>query len=283
MAQVLGRKTEAQEYQALFQDIRRAFAKNYVNGDGIIGGNSTNQPDGHADLGDAEGSYALALQFGLLDEPMKARAVARLEQLVVKNKYHRTTGFWSSVELLLVLSANGGHDEAARMFNQDTVPSWGYMAEHGTTLWEAFDANTRNLSLNHWTHSAVSEWLWRDVAGLNPDEQSPGYRTFTIHPRPTQEVSWCKASYDSIRGKIVSNWLCDGGKFTLDATVPANSTATLVIPTAAPGGVKESGRPAGQADGVVQLGIEPNAVIYQVGSGVYHFTSLISSKLTFAH
>jgi alpha-L-rhamnosidase len=239
--------------------------KNYVNPNGIFTGQ-----------GDVQGSYALALQFGLLDEPLKSQAVTRLMQLVKENKYHPTTGFWSSVELLLALSANGCNDEAARMLDQKTMPSWGYMADHATTLWEAFNANTRNLSLNHWTHSAVNEWLWRNVAGLNPDEQSPGYQTFTICPHPTAEVSWCRSAYHSIRGQIVSNWRCDRGAFELDVTIPANTTATVMVPAIFPDTVEESGHPASQAEGVKQVSVSSDTVTYQVGSGNYHFTSHVS-------
>ena len=64
------------------------------------------------DMGDAQGSYALALRFGLLDEPLRSLAARRLDQLVIKNKFHPTTGFWSSNELLLALSGNGYHADA---------------------------------------------------------------------------------------------------------------------------------------------------------------------------
>lgn len=264
MARALGRDAEAQQYAALFQGIRRAFAADYLGTNGVFNG-----------AGDVQGSYALALQFGLLDEPLKSRAVARLLYLIRKNGHHPTTGFWSSVELLLALSANGQAAEAARMVDLHTEPSWGYMAEHGTTFWEAFDANTRNLSLNHWTHSAVNEWLWRNIAGLNPDESAPGYQTFTIRPRLAREVYWCKAGYDSLHGKIVSNWHYAAGKFALDLTVPANTAATVHVPAADPAAVEESGQPAAQADGVAVLPSEPGAAVYRVGSGTYHFTSAI--------
>lgn len=268
MARALGHNADANYYESLFQSIRQAFVKNYVSTNGIIGM--------IGDDGDVQGSYALALQFGLLDEPLKSRAVARLMQLVKENKDHPTTGFWSSVELLLALSGNGCNDEAARVLDQRTAPSWGYMADHSTTLWESFDANTRNQSLNHWTHSAVNEWLWRNVAGLNPDEQSPGYQTFTIYPRPTPEVSWCRSNYNSIRGHIVSNWRCDGDAFHLDITVPPNTTATVIVPASDPDSVKESGIPATHAQGVKLVGTETGTVTYQVGSGEYHFTSQLT-------
>ena len=230
------------------------------------------------DLGDTQGSYALALQFGLLDEPLRSQAAKRLDELVVKNKYHPTTGFWSSIELLLALSNTGCHADAAEMVSQREEPSWGFMANHNTTLWEAFNANTQNLSLNHWTHSAVSEWLWRNVAGLNPDEQHPGYQSFTIHPRPTKEVSWCQASYDSIHGKIVCNWRCEGDKFELETTIPANTTATVIVPASDPDLVSESGVPAIKAPGVTLLRTEPGLAIFHVDSGSYQFHSLISLK-----
>ena len=237
--------------------------RNYIGPDGIVIGD-----------GDTQGSYALALDFGLLDEPLKSLASARLDQLIKKNKYNPTTGFWSSVELLLALSATGYNDEAARMLDQQGMPSWGYMADHGTTLWEAFNANSRNLSLNHWTHSAVNEWLWRNVAGLNPDEQSPGYESFTIAPRPTSTVSWCRSSYDSIRGPILIDWKCDGHQFKLDVTIPANSTATVIVPADDLQTVMESGHPAAQGEGVRFLGVGQDSATYQIGAGTYRFGSV---------
>lgn len=262
MARALGRQADAANYEDLFQKIRQAFVEHYIGSNGIMIGE-----------GDTQGSYALALDFGLLGEPLKSLAAARLDQLVKKNKDHPTTGFWSSIELLLALSANGYNDEAARMLDQQEMPGWGYMANHNTTLWESFDANTRNQSLDHWTHSAVNEWFWRNVAGLNPDEQSPGYEKFTIAPRPTPMVSWCRSSYESIRGPIRVDWKCEGHHFNLDVTIPANATATVIVPTDDPKMVTESGRPAAQAEGVTALGARPDAVAYQVGSGTYHFAS----------
>ena len=265
MALALGRHDEAETYRTLFNGIRQAFVRQWVLSDGSIGAvNAKNN---------AQGSYALALRFGLLDEPLRSKAAAKLAELVVANKYHPTTGFWSSIELLLALSDNGHHAEAARMLAQRDKPSWGYMVDKSTTFWEAFDAIHKNLSLNHWTHSAVGEWLWRHVAGLNPDEGAPGYRSFTIRPRPSAEVSWCNSSYDSIRGKIVSNWVIEGGKMTMEVTIPANTTATVYIPTPDSAGVTEAGQPAAKAHGIQFLRMENGAAGYAVGSGNYRFQS----------
>jgi alpha-L-rhamnosidase len=154
------------------------------------------------------------------------------------------------------------------------------MADHCATFWEAFNANSQNLSLNnHWTHSAVSEWLWRNVAGLNPDEQHPVYQAFTIHPRPTKEVQWYRASYDSIRGHIVRAWNCDGNTFTLGITIAVHTTATVVIPASTHDMVTESGKPAAQSEGATFLRSESSAVVYHVSSGIYRFNTLINGKI----
>ena len=226
------------------------------------------------DLGDTQGSYALALHFGLLEEPLRSRAAKRLDELVVAKKYHPTTGFWSSVELLLALSDQGYDEDAAEMLNQRDEPSWGYMAEYNTTFWEAFNANSQNLSLNHWTHSAVSEWLWRNVAGLNPDEEHPGYRSFTIRPRPSRQVKWCQASYDSIRGRIVSDWKRDGNQFTLKVVIPANTTAQIHVPAKSAADVTESGDAVTNSRTVKFLREENGRAVCEIGSGKYEFKSV---------
>jgi alpha-L-rhamnosidase len=278
MAEALDHPAEAKQYQTLFHGIRQAFVEHYVSADGIIGG--TKPENVGASLGDAQGSYALALQFGLLDEPLRSQAAKRLAQLVVANGHHPTTGFWSSIELLLALSNSGYDADAAEMLNQRSEPSWGYMAEHSTTFWEAFNADSQNLSLNHWTHSAVSEWLWCNVAGLSPDERRPGYQSFTIHPRLTQEVTWCRSGYRSLPGPIVINWRCDAARFDLDLNIPANTTATVYVPAQAPADVTEGGGPAARAEGITLLRSEPGFVVYRVGSGSYHFHSSPGSNKT---
>ena len=116
------------------------------------------------------------------------------------------------------------------------------------------------------------------MAGLNPDEEHPWYESCTIHPPPTPVVSWCRASYDSIRGKIVSNWQLVGDQFALEVTIPANTTATVIIPTDDPGAVTESGRPAPQSEGVTLPRSKPWAAVCKVGSGAYKFSSVIGSK-----
>jgi len=62
----------------------------------------------------------------------------------------------------------------------------------------------------------------------------------------------------------------------LAVIIPANTTATVIIPTTSPDAVTESGQLAIKSEGVTRLRSEPGAVVYQVGSGIYQFTSRTS-------
>ena len=189
--------------------------------------------------GDTQAGYALALSFDLLDEPLRAKAVEHLLAGIRRYKGHLSTGIQSTHHAMLELSRNGRHDEACRLSASADVPSWGYMIDQGaTTIWERWDGYVRGRgfqnpgmnSFNHWAFGAVGEWVWRDLAGINPDEQSPGYKHFMIRPRPGAGVTWLKSRYESIRGTIACDWKLEGDRFTLDVTVPAGTTATIYVP-----------------------------------------------------
>ena len=82
-----------------------------------------------------------------------------------------------------------------------------------------------------------------------------------------------KCHHDSPYGRIVSNWKRDGEKLTMEVTVPPNTTATIFVPAEDATGVSESGKPAGDAEGVKFLRMENNAAVYAVSSGSYQFQS----------
>jgi alpha-L-rhamnosidase len=184
---------------------------------------------------------------------------------------------------MLELSRNGRHDEACRLICLRDVPSWGYMIDQGaTTIWERWDGYVRGRgfqnpgmnSFNHWAFGAVGEWVWRELAGINPDEQSPGYKHFLIRPRPGAGVTWLKSRYESIRGTIACDWKLEGGRMTLNVTVPAGTSATIYVPAKSADVVSEGGQPLAKADGVKLVGMQDGAAVLEVLSGHYAFQSL---------
>jgi alpha-L-rhamnosidase len=223
-ARVLGRNDEAAKYERLFEDIQAAFHRRYVREDGRIAGNT-------------QTAYALALKFELLPEALRAKAAQHLEDDIRARDWHLSTGFLGVGHLLPVLAQAGKLDTAYRLLLQDTFPSWLFPVRHGaTTIWERWDGWTpekgfqdpRMNSFNHYSLGSCGEWLFEGVAGIRPGQ--PGFKTIVIQPAIADGLKWAKASYRSIRGKIVSEWKRDGQNLELRVSIPGNTTATVWLP-----------------------------------------------------
>ena len=121
----------------------------------------------------------------------------------------------------------------------------------------------------------LDAWFYQTLAGINYVPDAPGFKHIIIHPRPLGDLTWVKAHHDSLFGRITSEWKRDGNKFAMDITIPANTTATVHVPSKDQGGVSESGRPAANATGVKFLRMENGTAVYTVGSGTYQFQSTL--------
>jgi alpha-L-rhamnosidase len=72
---------------------------------------------------------------------------------------------------------------------------------------------------------------------------------------------------------IASSWTVKDGVFTLDVTIPANTTATVYVPAASAAVVQESGKPTSEAKTLRLLRAEAGEAVFEVQSGTYHFTA----------
>ena len=119
---------------------------------------------------------------------------------------------------------------------KETYPSWFYSINQGaTTMWERWDGYThdkgfanRALSFNHYAYGAIGQWLYERIAGISPLE--PGYKKVLFAPLPHQNISEAQGSYNSIYGKIESEWKFIDGNFVYNITVPPNTTAKVILP-----------------------------------------------------
>ncbi|MBN1844997.1 MAG: hypothetical protein JW810_04900, partial [Sedimentisphaerales bacterium] len=267
MAEAVGRTPDARTYEALFQDIKKAFNDAYVTGDGRIKGNT-------------QTCYLLGLRFDLLSPAHRDLAARYLYEDVRDHDWHLTTGFVGLSYLLPVLTETGNLDIAYRLLNNDTFPSWGYSIRNGaTSIWERWDGWTEEKgfqtpgmnSFAHYSFGSVCEWMFYTMAGIDTD--GPGYKKIILRPRPGGGFSSVRAAYNSIHGRIGSKWNIDDGRFHWTIEVPANTTATVFVPTASADSVREGDRPAAEAAGVRFLRQTEDAAVYEVGGGQYVFTT----------
>ncbi len=254
MARALGRTEDARRYSELFDQIRAAFQQTFINADASM--KSVNPIAG----------ISLGLNFDLYPEAQRAQAAQHMAGAIAGKPL--PTGIQTSHRVMLELTRNGYHDAACRIMSLRVAPSWGFMMDQGaTTIWEAWQGGSQN----HFALGSVCEWIWKHVAGIAPDETSAGFKRVVIAPRPGPGFRWAKSRYQSVRGPIATDWRVEGDRITLGVTVPANTTATIRVPTVQPDAVTESGTFAEKATGVKLLRAEKDAAVYQVGSGHYTF------------
>ncbi|HOS91931.1 MAG TPA: family 78 glycoside hydrolase catalytic domain, partial [Armatimonadota bacterium] len=261
MAAARGRDLDAKQYLALADDIARAFNEAYLAPDG-------NYPGG------TQTANLLPLAFGITPADRRAEVAAHIAQDVRGRNEHLSTGFLGTAFLLPVLSDMGYHDLAYRVATQRTYPSWGYMVEKGaTTIWELWNSDTEGPGMNSRNHFAlggVGEWFYEYLAGIRPDADHPGFEHFTVWPRPVAGLAWAKADYNSPHGRIRSAWRLDGDRLVMDVEVPANTTATIHVPTTDVSRIREGGRVSSPRAGLTYRGESSGAAIFDAVARRYH-------------
>ncbi len=285
MAQAIGNRSEGEKYADWFGHVKTAFDKKYL------------RPDGSLTV-DTESAYALALYMDLIPNELRGKAGAILADKIRSGETTEdsgiTTGFLGTRPLLPVLTGVGQNDLAVKLIQSQKFPSWGYeVAQGATTIWERWNSYTReygfggkdgaqNASMNsfdHYSFGAVGEWILNDLAGIQQGD--PGYHKIIIYPHPPAPgrnrnhppISWVKAHYNSIHGPIVSNWRRLADNFELEVEIPANTTATVYLPAAAPEKIRCGGRSLADAKGVQFLHMENGCAVLAVESGRYRFVA----------
>ncbi len=261
MAGLLDKPDEQKKYSQLADQIRSAFIAKFIDNSGKI------------DIG-TQGAQSFGLYMGLIPNDRRAKAFDRLvSEITNTHKGHLATGIFATKYMLDQLTCAGRADLAYGIVNQTTFPGWGWMLENGaTTLWEHWEKEEAVYSHNHPMFGSVSEWFYKGLAGINQTPNSVGFDRIVIRPQIVGDLQWVRGSYNSIRGKIVSNWKIDGDRLRLDVTIPPNTTAEIWIPSAA--AITESGVPVDQAEGVLMVR-HPNRpdgpTVLTVASGSYSF------------
>lgn len=269
MAAILGKYKDAKKYNSLFENIRRAFVKAYVSSDGSIRGNT-------------QTCYVLALQMELLPDNLRPLAAKKLVKKIEEKDGHLSTGFVGVSYLLPVLSNFGYTDVAYSLLTQDTYPSWGYSIKNGaTTMWERWDSYTVNggfgnegmNSFNHYSLGSVGEWMYRYISGIEIDPENPGYKHIIIQPHIGGGLTWANGIYDSLYGRVVSNWKIEDDGLYLKVEIPPNTTATAYLPKGKEGIILEGGKPIEKTDGAILLKEDDEKFVLEFGSGQYCFYS----------
>ena len=93
-----------------------------------------------------------------------------------------------------------------------------------------------------------------------------------------EPINWVSASYESIQGTIRSDWKVVDGQFLLSVTVPANTTATVYLPTGEAASITEGGQSIDDHQHVKLIRSGSDFAVLAVASGDYEFVAVSGIK-----
>lgn len=218
-AHALGR--DVAEYENIPAEAAAAFRREYMENGRVKNATQT--------------GCVLALCFDITDD--RAATATQLNELV-KRAGHLETGFVGTPYLLHALSDNGYAETAYDLLLRREYPSWLYPISKGaTTVWEHRDGikpdgtmwSTDMNSFNHYAYGAVADWMYGAAAGINSDPDRPGFEHIIFRPVTDERLNFVRASIDTRRGTVASEWRRENGRIKYIFTVPEGCGASVII------------------------------------------------------
>ena len=226
-AAILEKAGDEAHYSALADEIHRYILDEYYT------------PNGRCAV-TTQTAYVLTLYYHLSED--RLRALKSLIELIRAKGNKFVTGFVGTPLIQRVLSGEGENSLAYHILFNEEYPGWLYEINLGaTTIWERWNSmepdgsvsSTGMNSFNHYALGSVGEWMWRYMAGINPEEETPGFRRITLSPVPNHKLGRLSADYASPAGTWHVDWEVTGAsQVSLHVTVPFDCEAKLFLPWA---------------------------------------------------
>ena len=226
-ARALGKTTEYDVYKKRADEILDAIRREFYTAGGRCAAAT-------------QTGNAISLSFGLAPEFAREKITETLRGLLAMNKGKLKTGFLGTPVLCRALSDNGANAEAYTLLLNEENPGWLYEVNMGaTTIWERWnsvnpDGKISGIgmnSMNHYAYGAVFEWVYKNVCGLNPVPDVPGYKKAVIRPQPDVRLGAAKAKVNTAAGYYETGWQYeDNGEVTYTVVIPFDAEAEVYLP-----------------------------------------------------
>lgn len=261
-AKALGLAGDERTYNALADEVKQAF---------------------HATFYDAEkgsygdyGSNIFALEMGVPEECYQP-VLESLKAEIAARGGHLITGIFGTQLFFEVLAENGLSDVAYTAMNKRSFPGFGnWIAQGATTTWEKWNGES---SRNHPMFGGALTWYYRKLAGMNADEEQPGYKHIIFRPMIPDSLSYASYSTRTPYGDASVLWQRNDASFYMETVIPVGSTATIYVPCEATSTIYESGAGVSEATAVTDKGWKEGYRRFEVVSGTYRFAVNPGSSL----
>ncbi len=289
VATILGNKMDAQFYGEWYNMRKAYFNNTFVDPETkktIVGVGRHKKK-----VIDNQSSYAVPIALGIFNDDILDAEAQNLKEAVERptidllgkerSAYSLMTGFIGTFCISKALSESGLSEDAYKQILNDKYPSWLYPVKQGaTTIWErlnsytkddGFGGNNSMNSFNHYSFGAVGSWMLNHSLGIQRDEAHPGFQSFVLAPEvdPTGKMSYAAGHYDSMYGRIESTWKVVNKEVTFDFGIPANTSATIILPESDE--ITIDGKPLKESNVVLVKKKTNGKIQLKVGSGHYQF------------
>lgn len=219
-AKILGKTDDYEKYTALAQKIKDAFNAKYLNKETGIYASGV------------QTEMSVPLYWKIVPEESIALVANNLAKKVEADGFHLDVGLLGTKAILNALSENGFSDIAYKVAAQKTYPSWGWWMENGaTTLYENWPIDAKSdISMNHIMFGEIGAWLYKSPGGIKPDPEKPGFKNVILAPHFVKGLDQFEAKHTGPYGEITSSWKRSAKGISYNVIVPANSTASVVLP-----------------------------------------------------
>jgi len=257
-AKALNQKDDQAYFSNIATSVKKAFNNKFYNKE-----NKT--------YGDY-GSNVFALVMGVPEDRYADIKDTLRKEIMETYNGHLNTGIFGTQFLFETLAAHGMNDIAYTIMDKRDFPSFGYwLAQGATVTWEHWDGRD---SRNHPMFGGGLTWFYRTLAGINTDEENPGYRHIIIKPVLTDKLDDIFYSNQTPYGKVTSEIRKTENRLEMNIIIPVGSEATVYIPTGNTSVVTENGKPLTSSSYLKEIGEESGYKVVKIKQGSYTFAVL---------
>lgn len=214
-ANLVGNQFDVEYFTQLGEEVNAAFHRKFYHADTCQYGTGS------------QCSNALPLFLNMVSAKDRQAVLDNLVADIKKQGNRLTTGDVGNRYLFQTLARNGLNELMYTMHNHEEAPGYGFQLKFGaTTLTEQWDPR-QGSSWNHFMMGQIDEWFFRSLAGIQMEN---GMQNIEIRPCPVGDLSYIRASTETLYGKVAVDWTRENGVFALKVTVPMGSKARLFLP-----------------------------------------------------
>lgn len=259
MAMLMQKKSEAAQYNTLADEIKVAFNTKFYDAAGkkYATGSQT--------------AMAMPLAVGLVDDNKKAGVLDALKTDIITNENALTAGDIGFHFLIEALTKTGNAQTVYDMTSDDKTPGYGFQIKKGATALTESWAALEEVSNDHLMLGHMMQWFFDGPGGIKQEDTSVAYKNLIIAPEPILGLDKGSVTFKSPYGTVYSEWDHQYSFHVFTIQVPANTTATIYLPTPPNKTILESNTPMAMHREIKSMGYENGRAIFKIGSGKYKF------------